>query len=584
MSKQPRSNRSRLKLSGLGAAGVVLITGAYFLLPNQSLVSDAISRAIPRSPVVPPPLAALPARDLAALWQLFDQDVPLGATELRQLLANGATFADAAKLSALAGKLEATGAPSSTLTSTYEIMASGRHDVALAFLNQRPDRASAELWRLRFELTRSSGDVAAASAQLMAAAQHPGAAPAKDIVEAAFELNTTDALLVAAEHGAIPRLDRAVTLNLVQSAVAKGRYDLVGRIDRAGSPDWRQVDAWLAMDLARRAGDTQTALRYAALLPAGQVEDARSAIIMGSGDRGAIRTLLLGQAGSRPSERPMIAQQLLDAGFRTEAVDLLRAESASRAPADPIAARLLYLMGPRPDAAGLAWLRAKAGRDPAWMKVYAERENPRTMLTGLEAGDGRATTETLLMRLKLAGMVRDRQAGIRALDKLLDGRALSAQHLSAISANTQPGMPDRMVMALTRARAAAGIALPSDRMDLAWSAWNRKDYRDASAQLQAQLATNPADMDALRLMANVTAKLQGERAAKPWLERALAQTPRGSRERVALLEQLGRTKEALALVEGMRAQAPGDRRLTVMHARLLIANGQPGKAQELLNP
>ena len=280
----------------------------------------------------------------------------------------------------------------------------------------------------------------------------------------------------------------------------------------------------------------------------------------------------------------MIAQQLLETGFRAEALELLRGEAAARSPQDPIAARLLYLMGPRPDAAGLAWLRARGDKDPAWQKVYAERENPRTLLSQLEAADSRGTTEALLLRLKLAGIVRDRQAGARALDKLLDGRALSPQHLSAISATAQPGLPDRLVLALSRARAGAGVALPNDRMDLAWAAWNRKDYRDASEQAQAHLRSDPGDLDALRLMANVAGKLQGPRAARPWLERALAQTPRLAKSRIELLEQLDRKGEAVALVEELRAQSPGDRNLAVIHARLLIANGQPGRAQQVLQP
>ena len=274
-----RSVDRKMIVTGSAAAGIALLTAAVFLLPNQTLVADAISRATPKSPPVPLAAAPLPmpeARDLAALWEFFKQGKPLQALELQQLLADGARFADANVLSALAGRLDAAGEPSPTMATTYNVMASGRHAVALGFLNQRPDRNGAALWRLRFELNRSSGNASGAQAMLLAAARNPGAAPPKDIVEAAFALNATDAIVVAAEHGAIPRLDRAMSLDLARHAAATGRYDQIGRIDRAGSPDWRVEDPWLAMNLARRSGDTQAAMRYAALLPAGQAQGAQS--------------------------------------------------------------------------------------------------------------------------------------------------------------------------------------------------------------------------------------------------------------------------------------------------------------------
>ncbi len=518
------------------------------------------------------------------MWRKFEKGEPLTAEEARQLMANGIADANVGVLTALADRLELIGEPASTATTTYDLVSKGRQNVALAFLNGRPDRGSAALWRLRFELTRSNGDLASAKSMLMAAAHSPGSAPANDLIQAAFAVNTPGAIIVAAESGATGRLDHARSLDLARWAAASGQYDLIGRIDRAGDASWRTGDPWLAMNLAKRNGDLASALRYASMLPPGQAEEAREVLVIASGDRNAARAILLKRAQSQPRDRALIAQQLLEFGFREDAMELLRGEAASLSPDDPLAARLLYLMGPRPDAAGLAWLRARAEQDPGWTRIYTERENPKAMLSYLESTNSGATTETLLLRLKLAGAVRDRQAGIRALDKLFDGRNLTPQQLAGVSANLQPGLPDRLVMALTRARAAAGVALPSDRMDLAWAAWNRKDYRDASEQLQAHLRSDPDDRGALSLMANVAEKLQGKRAAQPWLERALARAPRGSREQVELLERLDRKKEAVAMVEALRSQSPGDRNLAIIHARLLIANGQPGRAQQVLQP
>jgi predicted Zn-dependent protease len=83
-------------------------------------------------------------------------------------------------------------------------------------------------------------------------------------------------------------------------------------------------------------------------------------------------------------------------------------------------------------------------------------------------------------------------------------------------------------------------------------------------------------------MADVQARLGGERAARPWLDRALAQTPADSKARVEILEKLGRRSEAVVLVETLRSEMPRDRSLAALHARLLIAQGQPGRARTVL--
>lgn len=83
-------------------------------------------------------------------------------------------------------------------------------------------------------------------------------------------------------------------------------------------------------------------------------------------------------------------------------------------------------------------------------------------------------------------------------------------------------------------------------------------------------------------MADVQAKLGGTSAARPWLERALSQTPPQSRARAELLDRLGRRAEAVTLVEALRVEAPQDRALAALQARLLIAQGQPGRARTVL--
>jgi predicted Zn-dependent protease len=62
----------------------------------------------------------------------------------------------------------------------------------------------------------------------------------------------------------------------------------------------------------------------------------------------------------------------------------------------------------------------------------------------------------------------------------------------------------------------------------------------------------------------------------------LARTAALSTERVQILGRLGRKREALELIDILRRETPNDRRLSVIHARLLIENGNPGRALKVL--
>src|SRR3546814_15590910 len=117
---------------------------------------------------------------------------------------------------------------------------------------------------------------------------NPGIAPAKDLVEASYALGQPDLLILAAEHGAMAPLDPARSLDLASWANAAGRYDLIARIDRSGTPRWRERNPWLAITLAQRSGDIRSAPRSASILPTGR-EAARESIVLASDNRYAVR-------------------------------------------------------------------------------------------------------------------------------------------------------------------------------------------------------------------------------------------------------------------------------------------------------
>ncbi|WP_176591037.1 lipopolysaccharide assembly protein LapB [Sphingobium sp. EM0848] len=560
--------------------GGLLLATTALLIPNHWQIADAIRRGT----FSPPPVAIpTPPPSNAQLMQRFTQGKRLAVPDLQRLMAASTATASASTLSAMADALAKGGAPVATDRISYDIMASGRPDVALAFLESRPDRAAPAVWRLRFDLHRKTGDAQGAADLLRTAAMTPRSAPPQDVVEAAYALATPDMLITAAEHGAIPRLSQSQALDLASWANTAQRYDLISRIDRAGTPGWRAGNPWLAMTLAQKSGDTGSALRYAALLPSGR-DAARESIIMASGKPQAMRQYLLEQASASGADRPAIAQRLLEKGFRPDAIALLRQQSANGAGNDKSSARMLYLMGPRPAGEDLDWLRSRAAADPHWLPAYVEREQPAKALAFLESRPSADSSDMLVQRIALANAARDRAAAARALDGLLDGRQLSAAQLKAAATAVVPtDRAGRYALSLARARIAAGQAEPSDRLNLAWNGWDRGDAAETVTQLQGYLRDRPDDRAALRLMADAQSKLKGDAAARPWLERLLTVTP-PSIEQAQLLNRLGRTSDAMAMVEMLRRASPNDRRLNIMLSQLLIASGNPGRARKVLQP
>ena len=550
------------------AAGVALLATGWWLLPGRGEVATAAMRARPVRIELPPP-AMTPA--------------PAGpqAPELAALVAR----ADAAALAAETARLQAAGVAVTTAQVAWDLKAAGRPAVALDYLARRRDGATPELWRLRYELTRAAGRGRAAAALLDAAARTPGTAPAEDVAQAAYAADRPEVVVAAIVAGAVPAPDAARGVDLVRRLEARHRLDLIAMLDRAAPVDWRARDPWLALRLATASGDRGAALRAIALLPADQRDPAREALLAKAGDRAALRDLWRAQAAAPGADRAAIAERLLAAGYRDDAVALLR-EAAAQAPVDaPAAQRLLFLIGPRPAAQDVAWLKRRAsGGDAGWLAAYAERDRPAAALTFLAAHPLADTVPVLTTRLRLARAGGDEAAGRAALAALLDGRALDAATLRAVTAALPRNVPPALAETLATRRIAAGIAGKGERMDLAWAAWNRGDAATAERWLREQLRADDDDAVALRLMADVQAKRGDAKAARPWLERALAATPAPTRDRADLLDRLGRREEALRLVADLRAAAPRDRGLAAMQARLLIAAGRPGEARAVLTP
>ncbi len=565
--------RGRLAIVLPALAGLGLLAGGLLLLPNDREILHAERRAQP----VPTPSSSMPTTPVSR---------PVQPPAHPAIAAQIAT-ADAATLAVLTTRLIAEGQSVSTLQVAYDLVAAKRPAVALEYLAARPDGGATATWRLRVDLLRQTGRTADAATLVAQAAQKRGSVPAADIVAAAYAIDRPDLVIVAAANHVVPPPDAALSLDLARRADKAGRNDLIALLDTATTANWRAADPWLAIRVAARAKDTAAGLRAADYLPVEQRPAAREAILTSAGDREGLRTELLARAAAPGAQSEREAERLLASGYRSDAMAVLRHAATGQPPAAPAAQRLLYLMGPRPEADDLVWLKQQslqgnAAQQRAWLTRYAERDRPGEALAFLSRHPLASQTDVMLMRLSLARTAGNDAAGRALLTSLLDGRALEPAQIEALSAAAPARIEPAQAAAIAKRRVAAGVAAPRDQLDLAWTAWNAGDAKGAATWLDQHLASDPTDLPALRLMADVQARIGGERAARPWLERALAQTPADSKARVEILERLGRRAEAIALVETLRADAPRDRSLAALHARLLIAQGQAGRARTVL--
>lgn len=565
----------RLAIVVPALAGLGLLAGGLMLLPNAREIRHAERRA--QGEPVSSPVSSLPTARIAPPVQ-----PPADPTIAAQI-----QTADAATLAALTTRLIAEGQPVSTMQVAYDLVAAKRPVVALDYLAARPDGTSAATWRLRVDLLRQTGRTADAAGLVTQAAQKRGPVSAPDIVAAAYAIDRPDLVITAAANHVIPAPDVALSLDLARRAEKAGRGDLIARLDTATTANWRAADPWLAIQVAARAKDSAAALRAADYLPVEQRAAAREAILTAAGDREGLHTELLARATAPGAQPEREAERLLASGYRADARAVLRRAATGLPPTAPSAQRLLYLMGPRPDADDLAWLKQQtlqgtASQQRGWLPRYAERDRPGDALAFFSRHPLAGQTDVMLTRLSLARAAGDDAAGRTLVTSLLDGRPLDPAQVTALSGTAPSRIDPGQAAAIAKRRVAAGVATPRDPLDLAWTTWNAGDARGAAKWLDEYLANDPTDLPALRLMADVQARIGGERTARPWLERALAQTPADSRSRVEILEKLGRLADAVALVETLRSDMPRDRSLAALHARLLIAQGQPGRARTVL--
>ncbi|CAH0355526.1 hypothetical protein [Sphingobium sp. CECT 9361] len=554
------------------AAGMAVLALSQFVMPRRAEIREAIRHHAAQPRLVN---IAVPTQSMQ----------PPSPPALDSVLATG----DAQAIAHAVQRLAASNVTVTTAQLVHDLERAGRYRVALAFMDSQADGHAPALWRVRFELARKLGDRVLARTLLDKAALRNAKVPARDVTEAAYALDAPEVLLTAATNRAIPALDAMRALDLARRFEAIGRIDRIAQLDAVTKAPWRQADPWLAIRLARRMGQPGLVQRYAMLLPPAERDAALEASMTGQGDKAALRTLLIERASRPGAKLPVIAEQLLAAGLREEAIDLLQRATAALPPQDALTQRLLYLIGPRPAPRDIRWLQARTIQGPPsaraeWIAIYAQRDRPASAIDFIGRHSLADRPDVKLIRLALCQSSGDDGRASRLFANLLDDPDLTPAQINTLSMSAPPGLSPPLAHKLADRRLRAGLVSGQDAMDLAWAAWNRGDVTMASSMLTLYMRDRPNEPRSLRLMADVQRALKGDSAARPWRERALEHTRPGTREQAEILQSLSRIPEALDVVDRLLAITPRDAALTAFKGELLLANGQPGRARKLLHP
>ncbi|CBS88499.1 tetratricopeptide repeat protein [Azospirillum lipoferum] len=362
---------------------------------------------------------------------------------------------------------------------------------------------------------------------------------------------------------------------------------------------------WLAVyaDAAAKANalpDLAALLqRQAAAAPLAEAEDSLYRSTLETlGRKAELRRYLLARATDDrlPVERrrePAFA--LLALGDKTGATRALQRLAAMQGPQSGDFRQLAYLWGPRPPAAALDWLeaRAKAAAGPEAQAAWYDRL--------AELGGGARVTASLATPAGPPVQPALQAPYIEALASAGKGRELAVAVRAALR---EDATPDRLrryarLAEQTGQRAAAAEAWtallarkPEDAdalRQLGMLAFDGNRLADAERLLRRYTARGPDDHEAHYFLGETLTALKRPAAALPFYRIALAQLrARGGRDDAAvlteanLLNRLGKVDEAVALFDSLRKRHPGDRQLTADYASMLIENGRLPEARRVL--
>lgn len=485
------------------------------------------------------------------------------------------------------------------------LVEAGAYEAALPWLERRA-RGDDDAWLFAYaDAARKSGHAVDLLGLLVERLERPGLDPASREVVVSL-LVETDPAIASAALAPMARADPASWAD-----------DYVEALRRAGRN--AEITSFLEVVLAsgKLTGAAEESLVYALIDRAGATAalpfierlalrrggpwfDTWIAALDGAGRKDAARAALarLAADATVPAERRRgAAFGLLERGDKAAAVAGFRTLAAGGDPQSPDARQLLYLWGPKPDAAALDWLTEQARRTQG-----AARQGWLALLVELGGGDRvRAMAET-------AGAARDAALDVTyaealSIDPTSDPRTL----LAAID---RVAALDDSVDALRRIARSAERSRHRAAADRAWAGVLSQAGDDTEALRQRGMiaydegrstvaerflgrhlarAADGGDFEANYFYAETLAQRGRTGEAPPYWRRALqriAATPDKSfymrLVEANVLSRLGRVEESVARFEALRRERPADAGLTADYGAMLLQHGRIRRAGEVL--
>lgn len=550
--------------------GIAALWLGTLVIPQHAELNAAIQHAMKREerPAYVAPLLP-PRTSLPQDWQAFLKS----ATPLQ-----------------IAKELRATdraGSQIALVQTAHDLIAHGRSRTALEVLKAASSSKDGPSWEVKQRLAIALGDRAFSNRLLDAALTTPGLAPHTGFISLALAIGRPEAVLAAGKKGEIGQLNAQQAITLAGALYAKSNWSGLDLLEDLAPPGWQSQAPWLAYQIARDRQQWDKALQFSALLPPVDAAKAKLAILQSSGDRQGLAAHFQSATPRSTGDALFAAENLLRLDMRGNATRVLETFLSQNPQDKAVAARLLFLLGPRPAKRDLDWLKQQAGHAGSsesvfWTQAYVERESPVHALPYLANHPAIHQTDYALLHLAIARQAQDTNHALKALNRLIDGRHLSKVQAEQMVASLPSNLPKETHRKLLEWRIDKGLAAPKVRMELAWLSWNAQNIPQAVSWLEKHLAIYPNDAAAVRHIADCHSKLGNKAAARRWNEKLLDLAPSRSKLQADAFERLAQFEQALKIVSSLRTTQPEDAALKRQQVRLLLALGRPGDARRAL--
>jgi lipopolysaccharide biosynthesis regulator YciM len=296
-----------------------------------------------------------------------------------------------------------------------------------------------------------------------------------------------------------------------------------------------------------------------------------------------------------PTERKEIAYRLIEMGDRDTAIGIFKTLADRAPPSDPIVGELVYLWRENNQARAAAdWLAARAAaaaaaERPLWARQLLDVEEPARALAALGAASPAEPEEAAAIRIEaLTALKRTQEAG-----RIIAARAAVENDIGRLRKLARQGLDADSKVALATVYGKIARQIPNDPEASRWL--GLQDFASGRSGLArrhlAQVVETPlADHEVNSAYGEILLQANERDAARFHFRRALEQLEasrdRSVATRVAraqLLNRLGDTNQALALMAALVGERPSDPGLRADYANLLMDNKLYDQARRVLS-